>query len=151
MKGAGLQNKMGALQGLTQAAVGFLGSDAGKNLFSGGTTDTTPSSYNFTPSSSLPTTFQTTGLFNNAPRSVAPQANALNFSSPSYSNYNDKLGLEGSYLYPDTPTQQQPGFYNGTDMNDWRSQSGLYDFKMSPNKSMLNPDDWRSGFFNNIH
>ena len=35
MKGAGLQNKMGALQGLTQAAVGFLGTNAAKNLFSG--------------------------------------------------------------------------------------------------------------------
>ncbi len=130
MKGAGMQNQMGSLQGLTQAAVGFLASDAGKSLFSGDATSTTPSSYNFTPSSSLPTTVQTTGLFDNAPRSMtmAPQTNAFNFSSPSYNNYNSKLGLEGSYLYPDTPVQQQPGFYNGTDMNDWRT-----------------------GFFNNIH
>jgi hypothetical protein len=35
MKGAGLQNKMGALQGLTQAAAGFLATDAAKNLFGG--------------------------------------------------------------------------------------------------------------------
>lgn len=151
MKGASMQNQMGALQGLTKSAVGFLASDAAKKLFSGSDAGTTPSSYDFTPSSSLPTTLQTTGLFDNAPRSVAPQANAFNFSSPSYNNYNSKLGLEGSYLYPDTPVQQQPGFYNGIDMNDWRSQSGLYDFKMSPNKSILNPDDWRAGFFNNIH
>lgn len=130
MKGASMQNRMGGLQGLTQAAVQFLGSDAAKNLFSGGVTDTPPSSYDFTPPSSLPTTIQTTGLFDNAPKSmtVAPQTNAFNFSSPSYNNYNSKLGLEGSYLYPDTPVQQQPGFYNGIDMNDWRT-----------------------GFFNNIH
>jgi hypothetical protein len=42
MRGAGLQNTMGSLQGLTQAAVGFLGSDAGRSLFSGGA-GTTPS------------------------------------------------------------------------------------------------------------
>lgn len=33
MKGASMQNKMGGLQGITQAAVQFLGSDAAKNLF----------------------------------------------------------------------------------------------------------------------
>jgi hypothetical protein len=87
MRGAGMQNQMGALQGLTQAAVGFLASDAAKKLFGQNTGvdgGTTPSSYNFTPSSSLPTTFQTTGLFANAPRSttMAPQANSFNFSSP---------------------------------------------------------------------
>ena len=34
MKGASMQNKMGGLQGITQAAVQFLGSDAAKNLCS---------------------------------------------------------------------------------------------------------------------
>ena len=34
MKGASMQNRMGGLQGITQAAVQFLGSDAAKNLFS---------------------------------------------------------------------------------------------------------------------
>lgn len=34
MKAAAMQNRMGGLQGLTQAAVQFLGSDAAKNLFS---------------------------------------------------------------------------------------------------------------------
>jgi hypothetical protein len=35
MKGASMQNRMGGLQGLTQVAAQFLGSDAAKNLFSG--------------------------------------------------------------------------------------------------------------------
>jgi len=149
MREAGLQNTMGAVQGIGQmgmmAAMGGFGGGGGTGTGAGSMADS------FTKASDLPSSIGGSGLFANAPRFAGSTSSALNFSSPSYGSYRDKLGLDGSYLYPDTPTQQQPGFYNGTDMNDWRNQSGLYNFKTSPNKSMLNPDDWRSGFFNNIH
>lgn len=146
MREAGLQNTMGAVQG-----IGQMGMMAAMGGFGGGKQMASPSDYSFTDPSTMSTKVGYK-IFKNAPQFAGSTSSAINFSSPSYSNYNDKLGLDGSYLYPDTPAQpQQPGFYNGTDMNDWRNQSGLFNFKMSPNKSMFNSDDWRSGFFNNIH
>jgi hypothetical protein len=145
MKEAGLQNLMGTAQSVGQMGMMSMMYGGGAGTGTGSMADS------FTKSSDLPSSIGGSGLFKNAPRFAGSTPGMFNFSSPSYSNYNDKLGLDGSYLYPDTPAQQQPGFYNGTDMNDWRNQSGLYNFKTSPNKSMLNPDDWRSGFFNNIH
>ena len=148
MRQAGLENTMGAVQGLGQ-----MGMMAAMGGFGGGGSTKSLSDYGITdPSQISALKVQGSGLFANAPKFAGPTSSAFNFSSPSYSNYNDKLGLDGAYLYPDTPLQpQQPGFYNGTDMNDWRGQSGLYNFNMSPNKSIMNSDDWRVGFFNNLH
>ena len=141
MREAGLQNTMGAVQGLgqmgmTAAMGGFGGGVDAKKALEGSASDLIRKSMLDQANFALTKRRQ-------IPSSVPT------ITSPSYSGYNDKLGLDGSYLYPDTPAQ--PGFYNGTDMNDWRNQSGLYNFKTSPNQSILNPDDWRSGFFNNIH
>lgn len=136
MKGAGMENTLGAMQGLSSAAMGGLQMGMDNGMLGGNKMSTS-----FTDPSSMPTTFKTSGLFANAPRFGGSTSSAFNLSSPSYSNYKDKLGLDGSYLYPNTPSQpQQPGFYNGTDMNDWRSQSGLYDFKKPGNSlgSMFN-------------
>ena len=148
MRQAGLENTMGAVQGLGQ-----MGMMAAMGGFGGGGSTKSLSDYGITdPSQISALKVQGSGLFANAPKFAGATSSAFNFSSPSYSNYNDKLGLDGAYLYPDTPLQpQQPGFYNGTDMNDWRGQSGLYNFNMSPNKSIMNSDDWRVGFFNNLH
>ena len=142
MRGAGMQNTLGAVQGLAGGAMQGLamGADAGmfdaKKAVEGSASDLIRKSMMDQANFALTKRRE-------IPSSVPTR------TSPSYGGYNDKLGLDGSYLYPDTPAQ--PGFYNGIDMNNWRGQSGLYGFKMSPNKSMLNPDDWRSGFFNNIH
>lgn len=155
MKEAGLQNLMGTATSLGQ--MGMMGM-----MYGGGGAGAGGSiADSFTSPSDLPTSIDHTKMSGKnlmklmmqnrqaAPTTASSAPSAFNFSSPSYGGYKNKLGLDGSYLYPDTPAQ--PGFYNGIDMNNWRSQSGLYDFKMSPNKSMLNSDDWRSGFFNNIH
>lgn len=138
MRQAGLENTMGAVQGLGQMGMmAAMGGFGGEKMGS-------PSDYSFTDPSSLPTTFKTSGLFANAPKFAGSKSGAFNSSNPSYGNYKDKLGLDGSYLYSNIPAQsQQPGFYNGIDMNNWRAESGLYDFK-KPGNSLGN-------MFNNIH
>lgn len=146
MKEAGLQNLMGAAQGIGQ--MGMMNMMYGGGAGAGGSM-----ADSFTSSSDLPTSLDHTNMSGKnlmklmmqnrqaAPTAASSNPSAFNFSSPSYGGYKNKLGLDGSYLYPDTPAQ--PGFYSGIDMNNWRSQSGLYDFK-TPGNSL-------GSMFNNIH
>jgi hypothetical protein len=141
MREAGLQNTMGAVQGLGQmgmmAAMGQFGGKGGSTKSLG--------DYGITDPSEISTDFKTSGLFANAPKFAgSTSSGAFKFSSPSYGNYKSKLGLDDSgSFYDNTAQPQQPGFYNGIDMNNWRAESGLYDFKR-PGSSL-------GSMFNNIH
>jgi hypothetical protein len=148
MREAGLQNTMGAVQGLGQMGMmGAMGEFAGK----GGSTKSL-SDYGITDPSQIPS-FNVDGkkMFDDALRaawktrsSSGSSSGGFKFSSPSYGNYKSKLGLDDSgSFYDNTAQAQQPGFYNGMDMNNWRAESGLYDFKR-PGSSL-------GSMFNNIH
>jgi hypothetical protein len=130
MKEAGPRNLMGAAESLAQ--MGMMG------MMYGGDADS------FTDPSSLPTTFKTSGLFAGAPKFAGLTSNASGSSGSSYGNYRGKLGFDDPSLYSGIVTQPpQPGFFNGIDMNNWRGESGLYNFKR-PGNSLGN-------MFNNIH
>lgn len=122
MRGAGMENTMGAIQGLAGAGMQGLamGAEAGmfdaKKLVEGDASDLIRKSMMDQANFAL-----------TKRREIPSSAPAT--TNTSYGNYRDKLGLDGSYLYPDTPVQPpQPGIYNGIDMNNWRQESGLYDF-----------------------
>jgi hypothetical protein len=148
MRFAGLENTMGAVQGLGQmgmmAAMGQFGGKGGSTKSLG--------DYGITDPSEISTTIDSGKLslrdmLTNANRRGATadsSSGGFKFSSPSYGNYKSKLGLDDSgSFYDNTAQPQQPGFYNGMDMNNWRAESGLYDFKR-PGSSL-------GSMFNNIH
>ncbi len=122
MRGAGMQNTLGAVQGLAGGAMQGLamGADAGmfdaKKVIEGDTSDLIRKS------------MMDQANFALTKRREIPSLSQVR-TSPSYTSYKYKLGLDDSYLYSDiqAPTPQ-PGVYNGIDMNNWRQESGLYDF-----------------------
>jgi hypothetical protein len=138
MREAGLQNTMGAVQGLGEmgfmAAMGAMGKEPAPrdvvDVDQTKTKDSDPKDLSEAQNKRDATAGSSSGRFK--------------FSNPSYGNYKSKLGLDDSgSFYDNTAQPQQPGFYNGMDMNNWRAESGLYDFKR-PGSSL-------GSMFNNIH
>jgi hypothetical protein len=130
MKGAGLQNKMGALQGLTQAAVGFLGGDAAKQLFGqiGGVIGGTEGGVD--KNAQVPTP-----SVDPLPFSIVNQPSMTNISMPTYQDVLRMGGMMGKnpsmwdYYEPIVP--QNTSGYTGSNFS-----SGFFN---SPDSDLNNP------------
>jgi hypothetical protein len=126
MKGAGMQNQMGSLQGLTQAAVGFLASDAGKNLFAG----IGGSGSGVDKNAQVPTP-----SVNPLPFSITNQPSMTNPSAPMYGDFFGMGGMTGKnpnmwdYYQPTAP--QAPSGYTGSNFS-----SGFFN---GPDNDLYNP------------
>lgn len=123
MREAGLQNTMGAVQGLGQ-----MGMMAAMGGFGGAEKMGSPSDYSFTDPSSMPTTFGTSGLFANAPRFAGATSSASS-SMPRAS--------QGSY---------QPSF--GFGFNRGKNPGMWDDYQPFTTKQTTPPNRYNSGFSN---
>lgn len=130
MKGAAMKNKMGGLQGLTQSAMQFLGSDAAKKLFGqiggalGGVEGSVDKNAQVPTPSVDPLPFSMT--------------NQPSMTNPSVPMYGDMFGMGGmmggnpsmwDYYQPTTP--QTPSGYTGSNFS-----SGFFN---NPDSDLNNP------------
>jgi hypothetical protein len=122
MREAGLQNTMGAVQGLGQ-----MGMMAAMGGFGGGEQMASPSDYSFTDPSSMSTKVGYK-IFKNAPRFAgSTSAAAASPSMPRASQgvfdptFSNKIGKNPGMWDEYQPFVPKLGFYNGTDMSGWRS------------------------------
>ncbi len=130
MKGASMQNRMGGLQGLTQAAVQFLGTDAASQLF--GKIGSTPGGVegSLDKNSQVPTP-----SVDPLPFSIANQPSMTNPSAPMYGDFFGMGGMMGKnpsvwdYYQPVVP--QAPSGYTGSNFS-----SGFFN---SPDSDLNNP------------
>lgn len=130
MKGASMRNKMGGLQGLTQAAVQFLGSDAAKNLFGqiGGAPGGVEGSVDKNAQAPTPSV-------DPLPFSMTNQPSMTNPSVPMYGDMFGMGGMTGrnpsmwDYYQPIVP--QAPSGYTGSNFS-----SGFFN---NPDSDLNNP------------
>jgi hypothetical protein len=123
MKGAGMENTLGAMQGLSSAAMGGLQMGMDNGMLGGNKMSTS-----FTDPSSMPTTFKTSGLFANAPR-FAGATSLASSSMPRAS--------QGSY---------QPSF--GFGFNRGKNPGMWDDYQPFTPKQTTPPNRYNSGFSN---
>jgi hypothetical protein len=149
MKGASMQNQMGALQGLTKSAAGFLATDAAKKLFSGGADETT------TRRQTLDKLDQMNALSSDGEEGVV---NPVGHVAPGMT---DKQMLEvtgmnnmGGYNYS-TPTPPQlfpqsstPFLNMGQQLGQQMYSTGVQNYNNAL-QSQQNPGYNAGGFFNN--